>query len=264
MKRIALLAMLLFALPLFADAPKADTPKKDDDATVNENRALKSRIFEIHNRAELEILDAIRLLGSGTHGAAMMVNRDLHTLTVRDFPENLAAIEDALKRLDRAETTPNINLRIAVLIGSKTPLNGAASVPEDLEPVVKQLQSTLRYSNYGLLTSTMHRTKPGNGIENSGVAEPALIGMTAKEGKPILYTYKLRQVTVGEKTINVENFWFGMKVPIEVGNGVTQYQDIGFNTPVSIRQNEKVVIGTTTMGDKALIVVVTATAEAAQ
>jgi hypothetical protein len=28
---------------------------------------------------------------------------------------------------------------------------------------------------------------------------------------------------------------------------------------VSIRQNEKVVIGTTTMGDKALIVVVTAT-----
>jgi hypothetical protein len=257
MKRIALLALLLFALPLFA----ADPPKKDDDTSSNENRALKSRIFEIHNRAENEILDAVRLLGSGAHGAAMMVNRDLHTLTVRDFPENLAAVEDALKRLDHAETTPNISLRIAILIGSKTPLPGAASVPEDLEPVVKQLQSTLRYSNYGLLASTMHRTKPGNGIENSGVAEPALVGMTAHEGKPILYSYRLRQITAGTETISVETFSFSMKVPIDIGNGVTQYQDVGFNTPVSIRQNEKVVIGTTTMGDKALIVVVTATAE---
>jgi hypothetical protein len=256
MKRIALLALLLFALPLFADAPKST-----EDPNINENRALKSRIFEIHNRAELEILDAIRLLGSGAHGAAMMVNRDLHTLTVRDFPENLAAIEDALKRLDRAQVTPDISLRIAVLIGSKTPLAGAAPVPEDLEPVVKQLQSTLRYSNYGLLTSTMHRTKPGNGIENSGIAEPTLVGMTAHEGNPIFYNYRLRQVGVTAQTISVENFAFSMRVPVQSGMGV-QYQDIGFNTPVSIRQNEKVVIGTTTMGDKALIVVVTATAEA--
>ena len=257
MKRIALLALLLFALPLFA----ADPPKKDDDSNNNENRALKSRIFEIHNRAEVEIADAVRLLGSGAHGSAMMVNRDLHTLTVRDFPENLAAIEDALKRLDRADTTPNVNLRISVLIGSKSPLPGAPAVPEDLEPVVKQLQATLRYANYGLLTSTMHRTKAGNGIENSGVAEPALVGMTAHDGKPILYTYRLRQIAVGEQTINVESFTFSMKIPIEIGNGVSQYQDVGFNTPVSIRQGEKVVIGTTTMGDKALIVVVTATAE---
>src|ERR1700682_632048 len=139
MKRIALLALILLALPLFA----ADPPKSHEDSSINENRSLKSRIFQIHNRAELEILDAIRLLGSGAHGAAMMVNRALHTLTVRDFPENLAAIEEALKRLDRAEVTPDIRLRIAVLIGSKTPLPGAARVPEDLEPVVKPLHSPL-------------------------------------------------------------------------------------------------------------------------
>ena len=51
-----------------------------------------------------------------------------------------------------------------------------------------------------------------------------------------------------------------MRVPINVGGATPiQYQSLGFETPVSIHQNEKVVIGTTTMGDKALIVVVTAT-----
>ena len=48
-----------------------------------------------------------------------------------------------------------------------------------------------------------------------------------------------------------------MKVPLDVGDGKVQYQSVGFETPVSIRQGEKVVIGTTTMRDKALIVVLT-------
>jgi hypothetical protein len=152
-----------------------------------------------------------------------------------------------------------VTFNLAVLIGSKTPLPNAAPVPDELLPVVKQLQSTLRYANYGLLTATMHRTKAGFGVENSGVAEPALIGIAAKEGKPIFYNYRLRQIAIGEKTIAIDEFSFNMRVPIDSGNGSTQYENVGFHTPVTIRQNEKVVIGTTTMGDKALIVVVTAT-----
>ena len=44
---------------------------------------------------------------------------------------------------------------------------------------------------------------------------------------------------------------------VDVGGSV-QYQAVGFETPVSLKQGEKVVIGTTTMNDKALVVVVTA------
>jgi hypothetical protein len=257
MKRIITLfaILLLAALPLLAD-----TPKKEDDAGID-NRAFKGKIFDVHNRNPHDLADAIRLLGSGFKGATLVVSTELHTITVRDFPENIAVMEEALKRLDHAVSTPDITLNIAVLIGSKTPLAGAGAVPDDLAPVVKQLQSALRYSNYGLLTSTMHRTKPGSGIDNSGVAEPALVGMTAHEGQPIFYSYAFSQISLGEQSINVEKFIFSMRVPVEVGNGGVQYQNVGFNTPVSIRQNEKVVIGTTTMGDKALIVVVTASVE---
>jgi len=259
MKKLSMLLTILFlAMPLFADETKKTTEE------FNENKAFKNKVFDVQNRNPNDLASAVGLLGSGFKGAGLSVNQQLRTITVRDFPENIAAIEEAIKRLDRAEATPNVTLNIAVLIASKTPLTNAPPVPDELAPVVKQLQATLRYSSYGLMTSTMHRTKPGLGIENSGIAEPALLGMTAKEGKPIFYNYNFHQISATEKTLNVDRFAFDMRVPIDLGNNNIQYQNVGFNTQLSIRQNEKVVVGTTTMGDKALIVVVTATVEAAQ
>jgi hypothetical protein len=258
MKRfIVIIAALLISTSVLAQEKKAD-----DYNTVRE---LRSKVFEVHNRDARQIASSVKLLGSGSVGADLSVNNDMHTITVRDFPENVAAIESAITRLDHAiAETPDIEMKISVLIGSKTPLAGAPSVPDDLAPVIKQLESTLRYAHYGLMTATVQRTKPGNGMEGSGVAEPTLLGMTVKEGQPVMYTYRLRGITTtnGERpSIDIEGFDFSMRIPINVGGAAqpVQYQNVGFETPVSIRQNEKVVIGTTTMGDKALIVVVTAT-----
>jgi hypothetical protein len=260
MKRfIILIAALLISASAFAQEKAAEE--------YNTVREFRSKVFEVHNRDAREVASSVKLLGSGFKGSGLSVNNEMHTITVRDFPENIAAIEGAITRLDHAiADAPDIEMKISVLIGSKTPLAGAATVPEDLAPVVKQLESTLRYAHYGLMTAVVQRTKPGNGLNGSGVAEPTLLGMTAQEGKPIFYNYRLRRITTnsGERpSIDIENFEFSMRVPIFAGKpNETQYQPVGFETPVSIRQNEKVVIGTTTMGDKALIVVVTATVAA--
>lgn len=257
MKRL----IVILAVLLFPAAAMAQDKPADDYNTVRE---FRSKVFEVHNRDAGVIAGSVKLLGSGFKGAALSVNDHMHTITVRDFPENVAAIESAITRLDQPITdVPNIEMKISVLIGSKTPLAGAETIPEELAPVVKQLQSTLRYAHYGLMTATVQRTRPGDGLNGSGVAEPTLLGMTVREGQPILYSYRLRRITAtgGERpSIDIENFEFSMRVPITVGGTTaTQYQSVGFETPVSIRQNEKVVIGTTTMGEKALIVVVTAT-----
>jgi len=255
---------IILATLLLAASAIAQEKSSDDYNTVRE---FRSKVFEVHNREAGDVAASIKLLGSGFKGAGLSVNSEMHTITVRDFPENIAAIESAITRLDHSiADAPDIEMKISVLIGSKTPLAGAPTVPDELLPVVKQLESTLRYAHYGLMTAMVQRTKPGNGLEGSGVAEPALLGMTVKEGLPIMYNYRLRRVTAtnGERpSIDIESFNFSMRVPITVGGTQpTQYQSIGFETPVSIRQNEKVVIGTTTMGEKALIVVVTATVAA--
>lgn len=261
MKRITIIVAALFVAASALAQENAPAPAAEE---YNNVREYKSKVFEVHNRDAREIASSVKLLGSGFKGAAISVNNEMHTITVRDYPENVAAIEGAIARLDQpVADTPDIEMKISVLIGSKTALPGAATVPDELAPVVKQLESTLRYAHYGLMTATVQRTKPGNGLTGSGVAEPTLLGMTVKEGQPILYNYRLRRITStgGDKpSIDIESFDFSMRVPITVGGATpVQYQSVGFETPVSIHQNEKVVIGTTTMGDKALIVVVTAT-----
>src|SRR2546423_5613489 len=126
--------------------------KKPAEPEYNTVREFRNKIFEIHNRDPRIVAQSVKLLGSGFKGADISVSTELKTITVRDFPENIAAMEEAIKRLDHAAPqVPDIEFKISVLIGSKTPLN-AASVPDDLAPVVKQLQSTLRYAHYGLMT----------------------------------------------------------------------------------------------------------------
>jgi tRNA(His) 5'-end guanylyltransferase len=96
------------------------------------------------------------------------------------------------------------------------------------------------------------------------VAEPTLLGMTAHEEHPIFYSYRSREVRFGvssdRPSVELFGFNFSMRVPVSMGNSV-QYEPVGFDTSVSLRDKEKVVIGTTTMRDKALIVVLTASTE---
>ena len=123
MKR--LIAVLLLTLPALAQ-----------EADYNTVREFKNKVFEIRNRDAREIAGTIKLLGSGFKGSGMSVNTEMRTITVRDFPENVASIEEAVARLDRAPAArPDILLKISVLIGSKTPLPGA-SIPDELAPVV--------------------------------------------------------------------------------------------------------------------------------
>jgi len=241
MKRIAtLVTVLLLATSLFAQE--------------SANSKFKTKLFEIHNQAPHDIYRAIKTLGTGAGGADMSYNDEMHTIAVKDYPENIAAIEEAIGRLDKPKTAANVELKISLLIGSKTPLPGS-TVPDDLAPVVKQLQSTLRYSHYGLLAANIQQTRAGEGMEGSGVAEPTLIGNTSTN--PVFYNYRLNNIRVDNGIVSVENAIFALKVPLQMNKG-TQYQDVGFKTPVSIKQNEKVVIGTTTMGDRAVIVVLMA------
>jgi hypothetical protein len=246
MKRIATVISIL----LLATAALAQEPAK-----------FRTRMFELRNAVPREVYLAIKPLGSGAQGSDLSFNNDTHTITVRDYPENIATMEEAIGRLDRPQAaSANVDLKISLLIGSKVVLPGP-SVPDDLAPVVKQLESTLRYSHYGLMAANIQRTKAGEGIEGSGVAEPTLIGMAASAEHPVFYNYRLRNIRVdssGDRaSVNVEKFEFSMRVPVRLDKGI-QYQNVGFDTPVSIREGEKVVIGTTTMGDRAVIVVLMA------
>ena len=227
-----------------------------------EEKGFKGRVFELKYRDPYGLMLAIRPLGSGFKGATIGVDREYKTLTVRDFPENIAAIEEAIKRLDAPQAPrPDIEFRVHVLIASTTS-DSREDYPAELGEVVTQLKSALKYKSYTLMTSGIHRAKEGPGeVENSGVAESSLFSSVPTPPNPIFYEYSLESISIdsgsGAQSVQIGGFRFNMRVPLNLGASI-QYQNIGFRSPVGLRQGEKVVVGTTSMGDKGLVVVVSA------
>lgn len=227
-----------------------------------EEKGFKGKVFEIKYRDPVGLLQVIRPLGSGFKGATTSVDKEFKTLTVRDFPENIAAIEEAIKRLDTPEAArPDIEFSVHVLIASNS-AGGSEDYPSELTDVVKQLKSALKYKSYSLMTSGIHRAKEGSrGVENSGVAQSSLFSSVPTPPNPIFYEYFLQFISIdsgsGTPTVQVGDLRFNMRVPLNLGTSV-QYQNVGFRSPVGLHQGEKVVVGSTTMGDKGLVVVVSA------
>jgi hypothetical protein len=226
------------------------------------NSGFKNRVFEVHNRMPEDLLSVIKLLTSGFKGAQLAANNEFRTITVRDFPENIAAIEEAIKRLDTPEVSrPNIEIRMHVLLASSK--EGAPNeYPSDLKEVISELQKTLSYKDYYLLTSVVQRTRESRGprsgyLEGRGSAEvgwpaPEAVGGTLKR----ISTYQFYANSValtstpgGATEIQLGDFTFSLSVP---------GTEARIRSDVRMRDGEKVVVGTAGFNDKALILVMTA------
>jgi type II secretory pathway component GspD/PulD (secretin) len=248
MKRLlTMLTIVLLCAPIYAQKPEA----QDAAATAK----MQTKIFQAQYRSPIDLYQTVQLMSS--RQGSIMFNNEMRTLTVRDYPENVAEIGEAIKRLDvPAAAAAVIDFRIAVLVGSKSPLSGQA-VPDDLAPVVKQLQSTLAYANYSLVASMVQRAAvtPGS-VEGSGVVDPSAIGFSA-EATEVRYGYHLESIQIDSTSqppsVAIRAFSFSLMYPTRPG-----IEPVGFKTPVTMHDNEKVVIGTASMKDKALIVVLTA------
>ena len=249
--------------------PSAGPPK---EAEVPIARGLKGRVFEVKNRDVSELHQAISNLGSGAKGTAMSHNSAFRTITVRDFPENLAVIEEALKRLDRPEPqssappAPDVEFQIHILVAGSDPA-GVEEFPAQLAPVINELKSTLKYKSYSLMASAIHRVKTAGGFANlinSGVAETKLLGMDTPSGNPVFYQYTLSRIILktpqdAGASVQIESLKFGLRVPLSLGGAnPVQYENVGFDTPITLKDGERVVVGTTTVKDKGLALVVSA------
>ena len=259
---LSLVTTMAFAPTTFGQEAKAASPTPPPKAPdYVEEKGFKGKVFELKYRDPFVLFQVIRPLGSGFKGATASVDREFRTITVRDFPENIAAMEEAIKRLDTPEAPrPDIEFSVHVLIASNS-ASEKETYPAELGDVVKQLKSTLKYASYKLMTSAVHRAKEGpSGVGNSGVAESNLFSLPTPPN-PIFYNYDLGSITIdsasGAPTVQVGRFRFNMRVPLSLG-GKVQYENVGFQSPVGLRQGEKVVVGSTTMGDKGLVVVVSA------
>jgi hypothetical protein len=255
---LPLLIAILF-IPALCQAQTQTTAAPTDNYVTNSG--FKNRVFEVHNRMAEELVPVVRLLTSGFKGAQISASNEFHTITVRDFPENIAAIDEAIKRLDTPEVSgPNIELRMHVLLASN---KDAASnkYPADLKGVIAELEKTLNFKDYTLLTSIVQRTRDSQGLhpgymDGRGSAEVGWPspGTGGTERRISNYQFNANSIALtstptGGSEIQLGGFSFSLSVP---GTEARIHSD------VKMRDGETVVVGTAGFNDKALILVMTA------
>jgi hypothetical protein len=236
----------------FAQQPATTTPAATDNYVTEKN--FKSKVFEVKYREPNSLASVLNRLTSGFKGAAISSSSEFRTITVRDFPENLATIEEAIKRLDTpAAPRPNIELHMHALIASNTGGAGTA-VPAELKPVLDELRGTLNYKNYELAASVVQRlTETPRGLTGSGTAELP----SGNPNAPLLsmpYEYFIGAVTLnqdsgGAYSVQIGEFSFSAQ---------PERDHAKVQTALNIRDGEKVVVGTATIRSRALVVVLTA------
>ena len=256
------LALILIVItPSLAQQPTPSAPTRPEDNFVTE-KGFKSKIFEVKYRDAESIAKVLRQLGSGFRGASISANSEFKTVTVRDFPENLATIEEALKRLDTpAAPRSNIELHMHVLIASNSSAGespASAQLPAELKDVLTQLRATLNYRNYELATSVVQRlTETPRGLRGKGIAEISRTQAPVGSGN-LPYEYVINMVTLnstatGATIVQIGEFAFTTGLTSQALDNRTQVQ-----TALNLRDGEKVVVGTATLGDRALIIVLSA------
>lgn len=249
-KSLTLLVLTLIIIPAVVAQQPNTTQEKPKEDFVTE-RQFKSKIFDVKYREPSSIANVLRQLGSGFKGAGISANNEFKTLTVRDFPENLATIEEAIKRLDTPAAPPSsVQMHMHVLMASnRVGATPAGEIPGELKDVITELRGTLTYRNYELITSVLQRlTETNRGLNGSGLAQVpgAQTGVTTARYEYFVNQLSFEPSAAGAQSIQIHDFVFNL-----TGEGIQGR----VQTALNLRDGEKVVVGTATINDRALIVV---------
>jgi len=232
----------------------------------------KAMVFDVKYRDPDALATVLQPLLSGTSNTSMVPNRSMKTITVRDYPENITAIGEALKRLDvpdtpafRPKPPASIEFQLHLIAASASPIGDKAAFPTGLEPVVTQLKSTLRFANYRYLTTFSNRVNEMGVIEATGVISPPFAMAATVQGGKCGYNYSIQNPqsstdASGKDVILINRFSFSIDVPVDNPGGGFQYRAVKLGTQLTLRDGETAVVGTANAGstDEAIIVVISA------
>ena len=224
---------------------------------------FKGKVLEVKNRDPRSLVSLLSPLGSGFKGAELRANAEFKTITVRDFPENIATIEEALKRMDvplpakaaepPSPPRPDVEIYGYVLIASQG--DGVTSdYPKAIEDVIKQLQTNLAFKNYRLLTSIVQRTRLGGNVTSTGTAVLADKSVAAN------YEFMIGRIGTENEIGDVSPLLLNNLSLTFSGQNSSEGQNPGsarLNTSLKLKDGEKVVVGTASLKDKALVLVLT-------
>ena len=214
-----------------------------------EQRDWETKIFPIKyvDPNELRVVLSMFRANIGNSGGSLRV------LSVRAPKEIMPAIEDAIKRLDVPSLIKSAELTVYVLMASDRPDAATSSnIPTTLQPVVNQLKSVLSYKGFQLLDTLFARASDQRNVNLTGFL--AIAGSTSPTNYELKGQFRIDDRNEKAPILQIRNMQFLLRAPVDSQN----YQSLTINTDVDIPRGQQVVVGKTTFGDKAFILVMTA------
>lgn len=180
---------------------------------------------------------------------------------------------EAPARSDTKNDETNLDTQLYLLIATNQEVDDSR-LPSTLEPVIKQLRSSLPFKNYRLAATLINRVKNDGRLSLQWAGGPLQVAGAASPQTPSFNEFKVNSVKLvtdsnGREVVRMEGFRFGARIPIQTGttvasNGPTapiiNYENTGLNTDISMREGEPVIVGTLNVGPSgdAIILVMTA------
>ena len=189
-------------------------------------------------------------------GGSLKWDRQTKVLTVVGPPATVAALEEAIKKLDvPPPPVKDIDLTAYFVLATRQPMQ-AGDLPLELDEVVAQLKGVLNYKSFQLLNTAFIRAQDGGGAGVSGVAT---IGSDAVNFR---LNFRSADITLEGKvrTVRIRNLSFEAEHSPNATALVAKTTSAGIHTDIDIVEGQKVVVGRTALGfpDNALILVLTA------
>lgn len=164
----------------------------------------------------------------------------------------------------------NYDVQLHLLVASNENTE-KGTLPQSDEAIVRQLRSSLSFTNYRLASTFLNRVKDGGSLEVKGIGSFATASVSATS--PTFYEYTLLQVKLdtddaSQPMIQIPKFRFGLRLPIQISSTradgsniatpVINYEPVGITTEMSIREGSPTVVGTMTTNrpDELFILVV--------
>lgn len=183
-----------------------------------------------------------------------------------------SAATEAGSQSDKADET-NLDTQLYLLLATNQDVDDA-KMPAALEPLLKQLRSSLPFRNYKLAATLINRVKVNGRLNLKWVGGP--LGMSGGTTvNPSFNEFRINTVrlvtdSAGQPVVTMEGFNFGARIPIQTGTAlasnspatapIISYEPTGLTTDISMHLGEPVVVGTLNVGPSgdAIILVMTA------
>ncbi len=224
--RKLLAVLILAALPMAAQDQKKEEPKE----------ALVQKLFVLKYADPNQVNNLIHVFTNNT-----TPNSAMHAIAVSATPEAMAAIEDAIKRLDVPSSTPqNFEVMAYLLIGAEADGATPAALPKELDSVVAQLKSAFSFKAYRLSNVLTVRGRAGQRLSTEDSGDAVVIGDVAQ---PIFTQFRINSLSLGaDGAIHVDGLGLSSSVPMGQGSQFMR-RDVAINTDLDVKEGQKVVVG---------------------